>query len=50
MLNDANGKFIDFSIRWDYYERAAPFVVKTARRFKLSCYDPQTAQFYPAQK
>ena len=49
MLGDANGRFIDFSIRWDYYDKIVPFVVSTALRFHLDCLDPQTFQFYTAE-
>jgi hypothetical protein len=49
MLRDANGQFIDFSIRWDYYDKVVPFVVSTALRFHLDCLDPQTFQYYTAR-
>jgi hypothetical protein len=49
MIHDANGQFIKFSIRWDYYEKVVPFVVSTARQFKLDCYDPQAYRFYSAK-
>lgn len=48
MIRDANGGFINFSIRWDYYDKVMPFVISTARRDGLNCYDPQTATYYPA--
>lgn len=50
MLGDANGKFIDFGIRWDYYDKVASFVVSTGHLSGLNCYDPQTSQFYPLKK
>ena len=49
MLNDANGGFIHFSVRWDYYEKATTFVLSTAHQFHLNCFDPQTSRFYPAK-
>lgn len=48
MMRDANGGFIDFSIRWDYYEKVVPFVTSAAHKLGLSCYDPQTSYYYPA--
>jgi hypothetical protein len=47
MIGDANGQFIDFSIRWDYYDKVAPLIVSTGRAAGLNCYDPQTQEFYP---
>lgn len=49
MLNDANGGFIHFSVRWDYYKRVTPFVLSTAHRLRLDCFDPQSSRFYPVQ-
>jgi hypothetical protein len=49
MIRDANGQFIDFSVRSDAYERVAPFVLSTARRVGLACYDPQIYRYYPAK-
>jgi hypothetical protein len=48
MIRDANGSFIYFSIRWDYYDKVTPFVTSTAWRDGLNCFDPQTAECYPA--
>jgi hypothetical protein len=48
MIRDANGGFINFSIRWDYYDKITPFVTSAARRDGLNCFDPQTAEYYPA--
>jgi hypothetical protein len=50
MLGDANGKFIDFSIRWDYYDKVASFVISTGHHSGLNGYDPQTSQYYPLKK
>jgi hypothetical protein len=47
MIRDANGGFIHFSIRWDYYDKVVPFVTATARRDGLNCFDPQSATYYP---
>jgi hypothetical protein len=47
MLNDANGGFIDFSVRWDYYDKVAPFIVTTAHKHGLNCYDRQIYRYYP---
>ena len=47
MLGDANGAFIDFSIRWDYYGKVASFIVSSGHASGLNCYDPQTSQYYP---
>ncbi len=47
MLNDASGGFINFSIRWDYYEKVVPLIVSTGHRAGLNCYDPQISKFYP---
>ncbi len=48
LVGDANGQFIDFSIQWDSYERVIPFVLLTARKSGLSCYDPQDYRYFPA--
>jgi hypothetical protein len=50
MLNDANGGFIDFAVRWDYYEKVAPFIITTAHRHGLNCYDPQIYRYYPVRR
>jgi hypothetical protein len=49
MLDDAHGGFIDFSVTWDHYDEVKPFVLSTAHRLRLDCYDPQVSRFYPAQ-
>jgi len=49
LVRDANGQFIDISIVWSEYPMVVPFVVSTARHFKLDCFDPQTYQFYPGK-
>jgi hypothetical protein len=49
MIRDANGAFIDFSITWDGYEHVIPFVLSTARRSGLDCYDPQDYRCYPTE-
>ena len=47
MIRDANGGFINFSITWDGYEHVIPFVISTARKSGLDCYDPQDYRYYP---
>lgn len=48
LKRDISGQFIDMGIQWSGYEQAIPFVVLTAHRFGLNCYDPQVSRFYPA--
>jgi hypothetical protein len=40
-------EFINMSLIWSRYEEAVPFVVATAHKHGLHCYDPQTGDFYP---
>jgi hypothetical protein len=47
MIGDANGEFIDFSIQWDAYEHVIPFILLTARKAGLDCFDPQNNRYFP---
>ena len=49
LLGDASGQFIDIGILWDRSEEAVPFIVLTANKFGLNCYDPQNSRFYPVK-
>ncbi len=40
--------FINMSLVWSRYDEALPFIVETAHKHVLHCYDPQTDTFYPA--
>lgn len=49
LLGDANGGYINFSIRWDYYEKVRPLVISSAQLSGLNCYDPQTSESFLQQ-
>jgi hypothetical protein len=46
LVGNIIGDFINMSLIWSRYEEAIPFVVDTAHRHGLRCYDPQTGKFY----
>jgi hypothetical protein len=45
LAGDITGGFINMSFIWSRYEEAAPFVVATAHKHGLNCFDPQTGNF-----
>ena len=47
LIGDATGRFIDFGISWDYYDKVLPLVVSLGKASGLDCYDPQTSRYYP---
>jgi len=47
LVGNIIGDFINMSLIWSRYAEAIPFVVDTAHRHGLHCYDPQTNEFYP---
>jgi len=49
LINNILGDFINMSLIWNRYNEAAPYVVETAHKHGLHCYDPQTDEFYPTQ-
>ncbi|HEY5338177.1 MAG TPA: hypothetical protein VIJ85_08245 [Rhizomicrobium sp.] len=49
LIGDANGQFIDFGIRWDYYKKVLPLVISLGSASGLDCYDPQTSRYYPLE-
>ena len=50
LLNDANGGFIDLGVRWSYYAKVSNFVITTAHKHGLNCYDPQIYHYYPMKE
>jgi len=48
LANNILGEFINISMIRSRYAEAAPFVIETAHRHGLHCYDPQDSDFYPA--
>jgi len=40
------GRFMNVPVRWSRYEEAGPFVIETAQRFGLCCYDLAANRFY----
>src|SRR5579862_9725981 len=46
LVNNILGDFINMSLIWPRYAEAVPFVVETAHKHGLHCYDPQTEEFY----
>ena len=40
------GRFMNVPVRWSRYEEAGPFVISTAERFGLCCYDLAANRFY----
>ena len=49
LVGNILGDFINMSLVWSRYAEAAPFVIETAHKHGLHCYDPQGGDFYPAQ-
>jgi hypothetical protein len=49
LVGNIIGDFINMSLVWSRYEEAAPFIVETAKRHGLHCFDPQTGKFFPSQ-
>jgi hypothetical protein len=45
LVNDITGGVINMSLIWTRYQEAAPFVVATAHKHGLNCFDPQTGEF-----
>jgi hypothetical protein len=41
------GQFINFAVTWSSYAGVRPFIVETAHRNGLHCYDPQEGIFFP---
>ncbi len=50
LVNNILGGFINMSLTWPGYAEAMPFVIETAGRHGLHCYDPQSDDFYPASR
>ena len=48
LVDNIIGGFINMSLIWSRYQEAVPFVVTTAHKHGLHCYDPQTDGFHPA--
>jgi hypothetical protein len=48
LVGNILGDFINMSLIWSGYVEAAQFVIETAHKHGLHCYDPQTSTFYPA--
>lgn len=48
LTGDIIGGFINMSLIWPRYAEATPFVISTAHRHGLHCFDPQTGRFHPA--
>ena len=50
LMNNILGEFINMSLIWSRYVEAAPFVIETAHKHGLHCYDPQGDDFYLAPR
>jgi hypothetical protein len=46
LVNNILGEFINMSLIWSRYTEAAPFIIETAHKHGLHCYDPQNSDFY----
>jgi len=40
--------FMSLHVTWDGLQDALAFIVETAHRHDIDCYDPQTGDYYPA--
>jgi hypothetical protein len=47
LVNNILGEFINMSLVWSRYAGAAPYIIETAHKHGLHCYDPQGGDFYP---
>jgi len=48
LVNNIRGDFINMSLIWTRYAEAAAFIIETAQKHGLQCYDPQGDNFFPS--